>query len=74
MMWYAWNDYKGKTAEEAMTEWLIVLRAIFERNGVDIEDPRKEIETAEYTACFEKSLDNLDLMVNSELVPDQDYT
>lgn len=48
MMWFAWKEYKGKTTEESMLIWIELIKTILDRNGISYEDPRKEIETAEY--------------------------
>ena len=48
MMWFAWKEYEGYTTEESMLVWLELIKTILGRNGISYEDPRKEIETAEY--------------------------
>ena len=48
MMWFAWEEYEGKTTMESMLVWLEIIKTILDRNGICYEDPRKEIETLEY--------------------------
>ena len=54
-MFSAWTEYKGWSAEDAMTEFVDTCKNILEKNGYSWEDPRKEIMTAAYEKCIEES-------------------
>ena len=73
MFWWAWKDLEGKTDEETMTIWVDQMKPIFERNNITFEDPREEIETAEYDACLEKMRGDLDIMVTHELISNSNF-
>lgn len=55
MMFDAWTEYKGWTAQDAMAEFVATCKSILEENEISWEDPEKKSMAAAYQKCMEES-------------------